>query len=130
MSFDLDGMRVFLSGPMTGCDDWNRKAFADASAWCMEHGATEVFDPAYDAPKGPDPHTHEHWMRRALHELTRWENGTRRDDSRPHYDVVLLLDGWWMSDGANAERMVAKSCGIECIELKDAMRWAGENDGL
>jgi hypothetical protein len=131
MSFDLDGLRVFLSGPMSahGADgDWNRDAFTEAAMWCANHGAVEVFDPADGAPKGPDCHSHEHWMRSTLHELTRWENGMRYEDNRPHYDVLMLLDGWWRSDGANAERMVANACGIEVMELREAMKWA-EEDG-
>ena len=131
MSFNLDGLRVFLSGTMSayGAEgDWNREAFEDAAAWCLEYGAIEVFDPADGAPKGPDSHSHEHWMRSTLHELTRWVNGTRLKDNHPHYDVLMLLDGWWYSDGANAERMVANACGIEVIELKDAMKWAEEAD--
>lgn len=131
MSFNLDGLRVFLSGPMSanGAEgDWNRKAFAEAEAWCWDNGAIEVFNPADGAPKGPDCHSHEHWMRQALHELTRWENGTARENNRPHYDVLMLLDGWWRSQGANAERMVARACGIEAIELNDAMKWAEETD--
>lgn len=132
MSFDVDGLRVFLSGPMSahGAEgDWNRDAFAEASAWCMDHGAIEVFNPAEDAPKGPDSHSHEHWMRSTLHELTRyWDMQDRNKDNEPYYDVLMLLDGWWRSDGANAERMAARACGIEVIELKDAMEWA-EEDG-
>lgn len=128
MSFGMEGLRVFLSGPMSGKHDWNRAAFADAAVWCMDQGAIEVFDPAAKAPQGLDGHSHDHWMRQSLHELTRWENGTCSEDNRPHYDVLMLLDDWWRSDGANAERMVAQACGIEVIELKDAMAWAEEAD--
>lgn len=127
MSFNLDGLRVFLSGPMSGIEDWNRAAFAKTSAWCMEHGAIEVFDPSGGAPKGPDSHSHEHWMRQTLHELTRWENGTRYEDNRPHYDVLLLLDGWKSSKGAMAEVNAAVACGIECVTLRNAVMWAKED---
>ena len=109
MSFNLDGLRVFLSGPISsyGAEgDWNRDAFAEASEWCMEHGAIEVFNPSEGAPKGPDCHSHEHWMRRTLHELTRLENGTSRVNNRPHYDVLMLLHGWESSRGACYERNV------------------------
>lgn len=132
MSFNLDGLRVFLSGPMSanGAEgDWNRAAFAEAAAWCVEHGAIEVFDPADGAPKGPDSHRHEHWMRSTLHELTRhWDFQDRNMDNEPYYDVLVLLDGWWRSNGANAERMVANVCGIEVMELREAMKWAEEAD--
>lgn len=126
MSFNLDGQRVFISGPMSGIKDWNRKAFTDASAWCMEHGAIEVFNPADGAPKGPDSHSHEHWMRWTLHELTRWENGTRNEDNRPHYDVLMLLHGWESSRGACYECNVAIMCGIKVAKLEDAMKWVEE----
>lgn len=132
MSFNLDGLRVFLSGPMSahGAEgDWNRDAFTEAAMWCANHGAVEVFDPSSGAPKGTDCHTHEHWMRSTLHELTRyWDVQDRGRDNEPYYDVLMLLNGWWRSHGACAERMTALACGIEVIEFADARRWA-EEDG-
>lgn len=112
----IDGARVFLSGPMTGIEDWNRAAFADAARRCLEMGALEVFDPAADAPRGPDPHSHEHWMRRTLSELTRWTNGTRSEDNEPYWRTLVLLEGWGRSEGARIERAVALACGIAVAE--------------
>lgn len=115
--YDFNIKRVFISGPMTGCDDWNRKAFAETEAYCLEHGALEVFNPARDAPNGEDTHSHEHWMRYTLHELTRWENGTKYEDNKPHYDVLVLLPGWRESKGALVEQITAASCGITILDM-------------
>lgn len=129
MSFDVNGLRVFLSGPMTGEEGFGKQVFDAAEEWCMKHGAKEVYNPARLIPKeGERVHPHERYMTRTLHELTGF--GPTLEDVgdwfHPLYDVVLLLDGWWRSEGANAERMVAGACGIECIEFKDAVEWAEE----
>lgn len=129
MSFDVDGLRVFLSGPMTNRPDWGKWAFDAAEEWCMAHGAKEVYNPVRMVPReGERVHPHERYMTRTLHELMKF--GPTLEDVgdwfHPLYDVVLLLDGWWTSSGANAERMVANACGIECIEIRDAMDWSGE----
>ena len=113
----IEGKRVFLSGSMTGMPDWNRETFAQAEAQCYECGAFEVFNPAADAPHGDDPHSHEHWMRRTIHELTRWVNGTAIEDNEPYWDVLVQLPGWARSEGATLEFIVAKDCGIEIKEV-------------
>ncbi len=130
MSFDIEGMRVFLSGPMTGKPEHNRKAFMEAETWCELHGAWGVYNPARNIPKADEPDgTHEQYMLVTLNELTRYANRAHTcADARPFYDALILLDGWWASKGANAERMVAQACGIEVIELKDAMDWAKEDE--
>lgn len=130
MSYDMDGLRVFLSGPMTGREGWNKPAFDAAEEWCREHGAKEVYNPATLVPKeGERVHPHERYMTRTLHELTKF--GPTLEDVEdwfhPLYDVLVLLDGWWASDGASRERTVAMSCGIDVIELEEAMEWATDS---
>ena len=123
MSWDFEGANVYLSGPMTGKPDWNRAEFARVEEWCFAHGADEVFNPARDAPHGEDSHTHEHWMLRSLHELTRWEGGTASEDNAPHYRYLVQLDDWGLSRGAVRETATAMACGITCRTLRELRVW-------
>ena len=122
MSYDFGGKLVFLSGPMTGKPGWNREAFADAEAWCRDHGAIEVYNPARLSPEaGERVHPHERYMTRTLHELTKF--APRLDDVddwfRPLYDAVVMLPGWMDSDGACVERNVALACGIDVVMYEE-----------
>lgn len=114
---DFNSKRVFLSGPMSGKPDWNREAFAQAEKRCYELGADWVYNPAKDAPREGEPVAeHEQYMNVTLHELTRWVNGAHSIvDSRPFYDVLVLLDGWEKSDGALMESSTAFECGIPYV---------------
>ena len=106
----VNGMNVFISGPMSGKPDWNRKAFADAEKRLEELGARLIYNPAAGAPKGEDAHGHEYWMRKALRELTASRNG-----DAPRYDYLVQLDGHLFSRGARLEARVAPACGIEVV---------------
>ena len=126
----LDGMRVFLSGPMSGVDDLNRPAFAEAKRVCEAAGAEFVFDPTH--AWGHSDRPREWYMLRDIHRLS----------GKPEYDNVLAnygytkdqvaytgcprLDGWHLSNGAWRESTVADECGIPCYELDDVI---GEVDG-
>lgn len=99
--------RVFLSGPMTGIEHNNACEFARAHAMCKEIGAYTVWDPVIEwLMESQSDGSHEHYMRRALKELT-----------GNHYNVILMLPGWADSEGAKTERIVAEACGIEVVEL-------------
>lgn len=117
---DLQGKRVFLSGPMTGLEHNNAAAFAVAHAMCRTRGASFVYDPAYawmrERPGEDGGRTHEDYMRRCLNELTRERLG-----GGPYYDLVLQLDGWQDSAGASAEAAVARACGVRLLELVDLL---------
>lgn len=118
MDYDFNGKRVFLSGPMSDIADWNRVAFSKAEERCRELGAEYVYNPAKDAPDGGEPiATHEQYMTITLHELTRWvdDTGTSVVNSRPFYDVVVMLDGWWASLGACRECNVAEFIGVQIV---------------
>ena len=113
----VKGKRVFLSGPMTGIEHYNVEAFARAHAIVKEAGADEVYDPAMEwlvaeGRKG-EGMTHEDWMRRCIHELTRNDLGFR------HYHKLVQLPGWEDSGGALMEAAVADACGIQCVELSE-----------
>lgn len=115
MSYIYKDKRVFISGPMTGFYDWNRPEFERAERELRELGAAAVYNPAFMAPRAGDPvMAHEWYMARTLNTLTRFDYA--HDPSKPYYDAIVLLDGWWKSDGATLERAVAEAIGIDVIE--------------
>ena len=46
MSIDITGRTVYLSGPMTGIEDYNRAEFDGADLDLLGAGADEVYDQA------------------------------------------------------------------------------------
>jgi len=111
MSYDLTDKRVYLSGPMTGIIDHNAPAFADAERRCRDAGAVMVFNPA-TAWGHSDRHP-SWYMRHDLNRLTLTEG------ERPLFDCVVLLDGWYASEGATLEYQVARASGIALVNLRE-----------
>jgi hypothetical protein len=112
----LDGMNVFLSGPMSGYANWNADAFVKAHIALKEHHAEEVYDPFLQWLSEPDSvsssRDHESYMVECLHELTRMD-----PCGKPHYNLLVQLDGWRESEGAVAEHAAALACGIMTMPL-------------
>ncbi len=122
MSYDLHGKRVYLSGPMSGIEDLNAKAFAQARFVCMQLGAREAFNPVtawghVDRDKG-------WYMRNDLHRLT------LSYGNRPYYDYLVLLDGCEMSEGSLLESAVAAASGIPVIDVCDLRKQLKESEVL
>lgn len=124
----LKGMRVFLSGPMTGYECYNLIEFTKAHRRLQELGATYIYNPAFDwlhgMQRGETEADHDYYMRKTVGELVRQdmaldENGR----ARPFYDLVVLLDDWEASDGAMCEMFVARACGIRAIKLRRLDGW-------
>ncbi len=119
---NLHGKNVYLSGPMTGRENYNVKAFAAAHALVRELGAKSVYDPALawleSDPSQDDKSTHSTYMLRSISQLTRprctYEDG-------PYYDLLVALPDWEESGGALLEHACAENCGITCVELSDLM---------
>ena len=107
---DLTGKAVYISGRMTGCDNWNTEAFDKAADYLIEHGAAFVFNPSLSAKSGKI-REHSYYMRVDIHELTKSYHGEQI------YDVIAMLPGWEESYGARVELMVAIACGIEVMFL-------------
>lgn len=124
---NLEGKTVFLSGGMSGYEHYNIGAFANAHAIVRELGASKVYDPAFawiSQPLEDDAKlTHEDYMLKCLHELTR--PSFHREDG-PFYDVLVSLPYWGDSEGAVVERAVAEACGIVCVDLEDLGRYTTE----
>lgn len=97
------GKCIYLSGAMSGCEDWNKPLFDKWEQIFYRSGANYVHNPAATALIDHDK-PHEFYMRRDLFELTRGV-----------YDFVAMLPGWAKSDGAKIEKAVAEACGIELV---------------
>lgn len=111
MSYDLTDKRVYLSGPMRGIIDNNGPAFADAERRCRDAGAAMVFNPA---TAWGHSDRHPSWYMR--HDLNRL---TLSEGEWPLFDCVVLLDGWYASEGATLEYQVARASGIALVNLRE-----------
>ena len=123
--FEPHRMRVFISGPMSGRPHYNAVAFAEAHALLRERGALVIFDPSWEWMRdtGESEQSHEVYLRRCIHELTRNQN--EWDDCHSFYDAVVQLDGWQESAGAMTEYLVACACGIRCVPIEELRTYAG-----
>lgn len=102
------GRTVYIAGPMTGIEDFNRAAFARAAERLSRDGWT-VYDPVEIGEMYGEQAELE-----ADHELLalviRAELGFVA-----RADAIYLLDGWERSVGAKRELQVALACGIDVI---------------
>ena len=116
MSYNYKGKRVFISGPMTGKPGWNGKEFNRAERELRELEAEWVFNPWYFSPSEDEPvQPHEYYMMKSLEQLT-MRDWKRCGGERPYFDCIVMLDGWWDSEGARVERAVAEAIGLDVIE--------------
>jgi hypothetical protein len=95
-------MKIYLSGPMTGYEDFNYPAFNDESARLRALGYT-VVNPAELNPS-----------------TMPWHECLRNDIAHlVRCDAIALLDGWEKSNGAHLEMHVAHRVGMEIILARD-----------
>ena len=89
-------MRVYISGPMSGHEDFNRQAFHDMERHLLATGHREIFNPA-NLPEGHDWH---YYMNVCLQEVAK-------------ADRIIMLKGWKDSLGACMEHALAV-----CLKLQ------------
>lgn len=89
---------LYVSGPMSGRQDFNYPAFREAAARLRAFGYT-VLDPSEVRRPSKFPEWGD-WMRSALTLLLQC-------------DAVAVLPGWSNSNGAEIEVMLAKGLGME-----------------
>lgn len=96
---------IYVSGPMTGYDDFNYPAFFKAEHRLRESGYN-VINPAVFG---------------GAHQTGLDYHGLLRRDIRLLLECtgIALLPGWEDSLGASTERQVAKACGIHIGTLED-----------
>lgn len=92
-------MKVYIAGPMTGYENYNREAFFKAAEELKSRGA----EPVHTAGL-PDSFTYEEYLERSLAVLEAC-------------DAIYLLKGWEESKGALMEYGYAKSRGLPEIRL-------------
>lgn len=93
--------KVYISGPMTGYENFNYPAFNQAEERLKAAGH-EVENPAKNPD--PDPKTWENFMRMALKQLC-------------ECDIVVVLPGWEKSRGAVIEVGLAETLGMKVYEI-------------
>lgn len=93
-------MKVYISGPMTGIEQFNHPAFA-AAGEVLRRAGHEVESP-HLAPK-----------------LESWEAYMRYDLALLlKCDAIALLPGWEYSIGASLERLVAVHLGLKVLHIR------------
>jgi Domain of unknown function (DUF4406)/Domain of unknown function (DUF6378) len=98
---ELDGERVYVSGPMRGYPELNRQSFNEVSAVLKDHGA-DVFSPADKVNTG------EHSAATPYDEAIRLDIQMLLESTG-----ICLLPGWQASEGARFEVEVAKNLGLK-----------------
>ena len=101
---------VYISGPMTGQPDANRKAFNVTDLWLRDNIGCSILNPA----RHPDGLEYGEYMRRAYRDLTM-------------ASAVVLLPGWETSRGALAEVQAAGIMGLAVATIESVV--AEENQG-
>lgn len=103
-------MKLYLSGPMSGYDDFNYPAF-HANAALLRSLGHEVVSPAeQDEISGLDPKVAE-W-----HEFIRWDIKVLAG-----CEGIVLMDGWHKSRGARLEHHIADALGMEVYTIHEML---------
>ncbi len=103
-------MRIYLSGPMTGYEEFNYPAF-HAAATALRGKGHQVVSPAeQDEASGLDPATSQ-WA-----DFIRWDIRVLAD-----CEGIVLLDGWHKSKGARLEHHIALELGMDVQTLHEAL---------
>ena len=118
MSIDITDKKIYLSGPMTGIEDYNRSEFDGAELGLLGAGADEVYDPAEHIDEYAQL-SHEQCMALSLRELIAERAWVA--EIEPYYDLLVSLPGWQDSAGARLERAVAIAIGMEVYDIEEVL---------
>lgn len=99
VEFSNKNQKIYISGPITGTDDYLDR-FADAEKALKEIGYINIVNPAEEGTKLPEDSSHEDYMRLSF-------------DLLKDCDAIYLLKGWKKSPGANQEYGYAIAKGME-----------------
>ena len=101
---------IYISGPMTGLPNFNYDAFNEVAQKIRILGLS-VFNPA-EVFSGRTDLDKKHYMRADIAAVVKSK-------------MLVLLEGWETSSGAQLEVEVAKACGIECVGVKRFYKMVG-----
>lgn len=109
-------MKIYISGPIAGKPDKNKRAFADAAMWlAAEAGPRSGVLVQPVNPHDIPPREHEGECPNSYyHDGTHSSACYLRTDliALLDCDAMLMLEGWVTSKGASVEIYVAKQAGI------------------
>lgn len=104
---------VYLSGPMTGVEEFNRPAFDHAAEELrsmgfevLVPGENEAYDPVELATMEVSRQKREFYISRDIELILE------------HSDFVVVLPGWESSEGAKLEIAVAEAVGIPIFDFR------------
>lgn len=112
---DVDVLRVYIAGPMTGIDHFNYPSFYEAHDEIRANNdGVVILSPAHDddgeiiAPPIPAyAKSHDFYLRQALAKLL-------------EANAIYMLPGWEKSTGARLELTMAKTMGMELFRHPNA----------
>lgn len=94
---------IYISGPMTGIDDYNYPEFERHASEFRSDGIA-VISPHEITPEFGLPYSH--YMKRDIAALLLC-------------DAIIMLDGWENSRGAKLEREIAIACGLRVSTVQE-----------
>lgn len=105
--------KVYVSGPMSGIEEFNHPAFREATEDLRARGYEVISPHELDDPEvldKHDPHTFEaeSWLSFILRDLELIV--------KEEIETIAVLSGWARSRGANMEVMLARQLGLEVVE--------------
>ena len=105
--------KVYISGPMSGIEDYNFPAFQAAHRKILDFGDTPI------NPHDIGKYAEQHPGFKQMTEQEQYNIYMRYDISCMMLcDLVVLLPGWENSRGAMLEKSIAESVGIPSVEIE------------
>lgn len=107
-------MTVYLSGPMTGIENFNREAFDYAAGVLRKQGYTVIVP--------GESEEYEEWETAILaigKKKREFYLSRDIDYIQETADVVVVLPGWQESEGAKLEVLVAQQIGVPVFQFED-----------
>lgn len=105
-------MKLYIAGPMTGYPDHNFSAFYEAARVLRSRGYAVVSPAELDADGSDD-------LDHAALDQVPWDWYLRRDIKLlVDCDGIFMLPGWSGSRGAQLERHIAISLGMQVLDMK------------
>lgn len=113
-------LKLYLSGPMRGCDQFDFSAFEEAAGQLREAGYEVISPHGVDLEGRSDLATAEIPKGKVLGQMLVWDAAAISE-----CDGLALLPGWLPSGGATWELDMARMMGLTCQPVSD---WCSASD--